>query len=560
MTEQAMSHRGPEAAGAPPLRDATLADLLDEAVARRPDGDAFVGVYAGDDPALARLTYTELRDEVRRVSAALIGSGLGAGDRVLVWATNVPQHVLLHLACAYARVVILPVNPLYRRDELRYVLERTAPSVVFAQPEDRRTDLWGVLADAIGDGPGPLRVALGAVPDDRGVGWDDWVRDAGRDVPAEAVAARRADVAPDDLCQIQFTSGTTGHPKGVELTHRILANQGIQIAHRAGVTAEDRFVNPMPMFHCGGCVVSALSALAAAATHIPIRLFDPAVVDDAIEAEAATVVSGVPTMLLAMEEEAQRSGQRLDTLRTVFSGGSLVPPVLGEGWQQRLGVAFVITYGQTEFGPVATLTSPADPAARQITTVGRPIGHAEVEVVVPGTTERVPVGVEGELRIRGFVMRGYHGDPDATAAAVDGDGWLRTGDLGVLDEEGYTRITGRAKEMVIRGGENIAPASVEDGVRSLDEVADVCVIGVPDEVFGEELCAFVRLHEGRTLTATGLREALLGRIARFKIPRYLVVLDAFPMTPSGKIQRFRLAELYADGAAVQDSRAPAPRA
>jgi fatty-acyl-CoA synthase len=534
-----------------PMREVTIADLLDEAVTARGNADALV--YT--DPAHAlRLSYDELAGEVRRIAAALIASGLGNGDRVLVWATNVPQHALLHLACASAGVVILPVNPLYRRDELNYVLTRTRPPVVFVLPEDRGTSLWGVLDAALPDGHQPLRVALGAAPDARGVGWHDWLR-AGEAVAGAELDARRASVRPGDLAQIQFTSGTTGHPKGVELTHRTLANQGIQIAARAGIEPHDRFVNPMPLFHCGGCVVIQLAVLARGATHLPVVLFDAAKVNLAIESEAATIVGGVPTMLTAIDEDADRTGRSLASLRTVFSGGSPVPPALGERWQSRLGVNFVITYGQTEFGPVVTLTSPTDPPDRQITTVGRPIAHAELQVVVPGTSERVPVGVEGELRYRGYVMRGYLDDPGATAAAVDADGWLRSGDLGVLDIEGYVRVTGRATDIVIRGGENIAPAAVENVLLELDAVADAAVIGVPDDTLGEELCAFVRLHPGSSLTAVGLRHALTGRVARFKIPRYLAVVDAFPLTPSGKVQRLRLQEWYRVGAGVQDSRA-----
>jgi acyl-CoA synthetase (AMP-forming)/AMP-acid ligase II len=376
----------------------------------------------------------------------------------------------------------------------------------------------------------------------------------GTPISGAVVAERRAGLQPGDLAQIQFTSGTTGDPKGVELTHRILANQGIQIADRAGIEPSDRFVNPMPLFHCGGCVVAALGILARGAAHLPIVTFDAAKVNAAIEGERATMVAGVPTMLMAMEEDAARSGRSLASLRTVVSGGAPVPPALGESWQTRLGVDFVITYGQTEFGPVATLTSPTDPGQRQITTVGRPIGHAELDVVVPGTTDRVAIGVEGELRYRGYVMLGYHQDPAATEAAVDPGGWLRSGDLGVLDGEGFVRITGRAKDTVIRGGENIAPAAVENAVRELDQVADAAVIGVPDDTLGEELCAFVRLHPGETLTVAAMREALNGRVARFKIPRYLAVVEAFPLTPSGKVQRFRLKEWYAAGSDVQDSR------
>lgn len=560
MLQKGPSHWMPDPDAQPALRDITVADLLDEAVERRPDAEALV-YSAYDDPALSvRLTYAELRERVMDVSAALIGSGLEPGDKAVVWSTNTPHHPLLQFGCAYANVTMLPINPLYRRDELSYVLQKVQPSAIFALPQDRGTSLWDVLTEsAEGVASLRLRVALGASPDDSGIGWDDWLAQAGVGVSREDVLERRRAVQPSDLSQIQFTSGTTGVPKGVELSNWILANQGIQMAACAALEPTDRVVNPMPLFHCGGCVLATLGTLAVAGTHMPIVTFDPRPICETVESEQATILVGVPTMLLAVQDEAERTGRSLDSVHTVISGGSVVPAELGQGWQERLGVSFVITYGQTEHGPLASVTTTTDPPERQITTVGRPIPHVELDVVVPGTSERVPVGEEGELRFRGFVMQGYYEDPEATARAVDEEGWLYSGDLGRIDDEGYVQITGRAKEMIIRGGENIAPASVEDGVRGLDQVADVCVIGVPDDAMGEELCAFVRLHEGAELNAVQMRELLLARIARFKIPRYLGIVDAFPLTPSGKMQRFRLRELYEAGLAdgtVQDSRNP----
>lgn len=557
MLHPELSHWTPEPGRGPELRDLTVAGLFDETVAAHPDTEAVV-YSAYDDPALTlRLTYAELQERVIDVAAALMASGLQPGDKAIVWAPNVPQHLLLQLGCAYANVATLPINPLYRSEELTYVLGKTQPDAVFLLPQDRRTSLWEILDESPAASQSrALRVAMGAAPDDRGLSWEEWLA-AGAGVAREDVMKRRAGVTPGDLSQIQFTSGTTGFPKGVELNNWTLANQGRLMHERARFVAGDRIVNPMPLFHCGGCVLAALGSISAGATHYPIVTFDPDVVCSTIDSERATVLVGVPTMLLAVEEQAAKSGIALDSLRTVVSGGAMVPPALGNGWQERLGVDFVITYGQTEHGPLATVTTPDDPPHRQITTVGRPVPHAEFDVVVPGTDQRVPIGAEGELRFRGFVMRGYYEDPEATARAVSEDGWLRSGDLGRIDAEGYVQITGRAKEMIIRGGENIAPASVEEGVRTIDDVADVCVVGVPDAVMGEEIAAFVRLHEGATLTAMEMRKLLLDRIARYKIPRYLCVLDEFPLTPSGKIQRFRLQELFAEGLAdgrVQDSR------
>jgi fatty-acyl-CoA synthase len=555
MLQEGLSHWLPDPEAAPALRALTVADLLDEAVERSPDVEALV-YSAYDEPELTlRMTYGELREAVIEVAAALIGSGLQPGDRAIVWSTNTPHHPLLQFACAYANVIMCPVNPLYRRDEIAFVVDKVRPQAIFVLPRDRNTPLWDIMVETCGDVG--LRVALGTAPDEHGISWDRWLREAGSSASREEVVARRRGVSPLDLSQIQFTSGTTGFPKGVELTNWTLANQGIQTAGCAEMRTGDRVVNPMPLFHCGGCVLAALGTLSVSGTHMPIVTFDPKAIAKTVDDEKATVLLGVPTMLMAVEEEATRSGRSLDSLRTVISGGSVVPPSLGNGWQQRLGVNFVITYGQTEHGPLAAVTTPRDSPERQITTVGHPIPHTELEVVEPGTDKRVPIGVEGELRFRGYVMRGYHGDPEATATAVSPDGWLRSGDLGRIDEDGYVQITGRAKDMIIRGGENISPASVENGVRGLDQVADVCVIGVPDDAMGEEICAFVRLHDGAELDALEMRRLLLDRIARFNIPRYLSVLDEFPLTPSGKIQRFRLREMYATGigeGSVQDSR------
>ena len=554
-----ISHWWPDAGALPALESVTVADLVDRAVAHRPHGDALAYSAYADLGISVRLSYDGLYEEVVSIADALIDSGLEVGDRVVVWGRNVPQFSLIQWACAYANLVMVPINPLYRRDELTFVLERVDANAVFLNAEDRGASLWDILGDAAKHvSTLRLQVAFEQAPDDRGLGWDQW-RAAHANTDRERVLERRRSVKPADLSQIQFTSGTTGSPKGVELTNWILANQGLHMATRAEVVETDRWVNPMPLFHCGGCVVTAMAILAAAATHLPIISFDPKRVCDTIERERATFVSGVTTMLIAMQEEMELNGQSLATLRTVVSGGSVVPPAIGRGWQERLDVNFVITYGQTEFGPLATVTSPQDSKVAQITTCGRPIAHVELDVVTPGTTDRVPVDEEGELRYRGFVMNGYHKDPEATASAVDSEGWLRSGDLGCIDANGYVRITGRAKDMIIRGGENIASASVEDAMRSLDGVADVSVIGVDDDRYGEELCAFVRLNDGATLTAEHVLSELSGRIARFKIPRYLIKLEAFPLTPSGKIQKFRLTSLHAtalEEGRVEDTRKP----
>jgi acyl-CoA synthetase (AMP-forming)/AMP-acid ligase II len=555
------SHWVPAPGEEPELRtDLTVADLLDRAVAEHGEAEALV--YAGiDGEQPSRLTYDELAERVFETAAALIGSGLGPGSKALIFSTNLVQFPILQLACAYADIVLVPVNPLYRRHELEHVLGLVKPEAAFVQPRHRGDDLAAVFEQAAAAVHRPgLSVYLDGPPNFETSDWDEWLATCQVPSPAAAVAARRAAVSGESLSQIQFTSGTTGTPKGVQLPNWILANQGVQLAARAGLTSADRYVNPMPMFHCGGCVVGTLNVLAAAACQHLIVTFDPQAICAAIEEEEATALAGVPTMLVAIDEERRRGDRRLDSLRIVVTGGSPVPRALGEDWKARLGIDLIITYGQTEFGPLSCVTSPSDPTDLQLGTVGRPMPHVELDVVGPGTDNRVPIGVEGELRYRGYVMPGYYRDPVGTEKAISADGWLRSGDLGRIDEQGYVRVTGRAKEMVIRGGENISPAAVEDAVRTLPEVADVCVIGLTDERMGEELCAVVRLEPDATLTVISMREALLPLIARFMVPRFLAVVDEFPLTPSGKIQRFKLAEeLGSDRARVEDSLGSAAR-
>ncbi len=303
--------------------------------------------------------------------------------------------------------------------------------------------------------------------------------------------------------------------------------------------------NPMPYFHCGGCVMATLGSVYRGMTQLPAIKFEPGRINQTIETERATSVSLVPTMMIALEEEVAKSGRDLSSLEVVVGGGSPVPPEVMTRWIENYGIGMANTYGMTECSPVICETLPGDPIDLQTTTVGPPLPHIEVEIVTPGTTDPVPVGVPGELRSRSsMVMKGYWDNPEETAAAIDEDGFMRSGDLAKMDENGYVSITGRAKEMIIRGGENIFPAEIEHAVRALDQVADVAVIGVPDDRYGEVCCAYVRLAEGRTLEAEEFKLLLTGRIARYKIPAYLRKIDELPLTPSGKVQKFKLKEMF----------------
>ncbi|HWE11825.1 MAG TPA: AMP-binding protein [Solirubrobacteraceae bacterium] len=535
------SHWIPDPAEAPPLRDLTVAALLDESAGRWPDAEAIVYSAYDDLGIRERWTFQELRQRARAVARAFIADGFDAGERVGVWATNRPEWLLTQLGAAYAGVVLVPMNPLYRSFEVEDVLGRAGASGCFAEPEDRGSDLWAILERVSANLPQlRRRVAFG---EPAGVGFGDWL--SGGDGVAEAALQRRtARVRPQDTSQIQFTSGTTGFPKGAELRNAGIVNNARMFAQRAQFHEGGRHCNPMPYFHCGGCVMSTLGAIATGSAQLPTLTFDAARVARTVDMESATSLSAVPTMLIGVEEAITRSGGSLESLEVIVTGGSPVPVDVERRWMEQFGVRFTITYGLTEASPVITQSDPDDPVELQIATCGRPLPHVEVDIV-DAAHEPVPVGEQGELRTRGtMVMKGYWGDAGATSRTIDPGGWLRSGDLARMDAEGYVSITGRAKEMIIRGGENISPAEIEDALRRLPGVIDASVVGVPDERYGEQVAAFVRIREGVDRNAEAMRRQLAGQVARYKIPRYLLFVSEFPVTPSGKVQKFKLREQF----------------
>jgi acyl-CoA synthetase (AMP-forming)/AMP-acid ligase II len=537
----------PEPDAEPPLRDLTVGALLDEAIATWPDQEAIVFSAYDDLGVAARWTYAELGERARRVGKALIASGIEPGERIGIWATNLPEWLELQFGAAYAGVVIVPMNPLYRASEVEFVLAKAGAAACFVLPEDRGSSLWDIAAKAAaGIDDVRLLVPLGEARDGA-PGWEEWLA-SGDAVDEDRLERRREAVASDDTSQIQFTSGTTGFPKGAELTHGGIVNNARIFAHKATLRENGLHSNPMPYFHCGGCVMATLGSVYRGMTQLPAIKFEPGRITQTIEEERATSVSLVPTMMIALEEEVARSGRDLSSLEVVVGGGSPVPPEVMNRWIERYGIGMANTYGMTECSPVICETLPGDPVDLQTTTVGPPLPHIEVEIVTPGTTDPVAVGEEGELRSRSsMVMKGYWDNPEETAAAIDPDGFMRSGDLARMDGNGYVSITGRAKEMIIRGGENIFPAEIEHAVRALDQVADVAVIGVPDDRYGEVCCAYVRLADGQALGLDELRLLLAGRIARYKIPAHLRVLDELPLTPSGKVQKFKLKERFESG-------------
>ncbi len=534
----------PDPDATPPLVEGTVGGLLDDAIGRWPDSEAVVFSAYEDLGVSARWSFAELGERARRVAKALIASGIEPGEAFGIWATNLPEWLELQFGAAYAGVVIVPMNPLYRASEVEFVLAKSRAAACFVLPEDRGMSLWEIAADAAaGIDSVRLLVPLGDARDGA-PSWEEWLA-SGDAVDDDLVERRRAAVTAEHTSQIQFTSGTTGFPKGAELSHGGIVNNARLFASRATMRTNGRHSNPMPYFHCGGCVMSTLGSVYTGSAQMPAIKFDAARISRTVEEEGCTSLSVVPTMMIAIEEEVARSGRDLSSLEVVVTGGSPVPPEVMNRWIERYGVGINNTYGMTECSPVVCATVPDDPVDLQTTTVGPPLPHIEVEIVTPGTTDPIGVGEEGELRSRSaMVMKGYWDNPEETAAAKDDDGFMRSGDLARIDENGYVSITGRAKEMIIRGGENIFPAEIENAVRALDQVADVAVIGVPDERYGESCCAYVRLVDGQTLEIDQLRELLTGQVARYKIPGHLRTVAELPLTPSGKVQKFKLKEMF----------------
>lgn len=542
------AHWVPAADEQSPLLMISVGALLDATAEKVPGREALVTIPEAGHPHERRWMYPELRERSRAVARALIASGIGKGDRVATWTTNVSEWFLLQFGAAYAGAILVPINPLFRTAEVRYVLQRSRARALFVIPEDRGQSLWALAAEAATDAAElDLRVPIGDSPEPGFPSWDEWV--AGGSSVSEATLEDRAqEVAPDDFAQILFTSGTTGSPKGAMLRHAATINNARLFAVRGDVPEQARICTGLPMFHCGGSVLSSLCSVVMASTFFPLVTFSARRAIDTIDREAVDVFTSVPAMQVAMDEELRHGGS-LKSLRRVLTGGAPVPPELVRGWKERFGAATSVTYGLTEASPIVTQTSiHDDPERHEGFSVGQAIPHVEVDIADPRTQERLGVGEQGEVRTRGWmVMGGYFEDPVATDAAITADGWLRTGDLGTLDRDGFLRITGRAKGVVIRGGENIYPAEIEQQLRQLEGVVAASVVGVPDPRYGEVCAAFLLMRDGTTMEAEEVKRDLAGRLARFKIPQYVLFVEEFPMTPSGKIQKFKLRERYLAG-------------
>ncbi|WP_329200626.1 MULTISPECIES: AMP-binding protein [unclassified Streptomyces] len=518
-----------------PLLGDTIGENLDRTARRFPERDALVDMATG-----RRWTYAELAADVDALALGLLDLGITKGDRVGIWAPNRPEWTLVQYATAKIGAILVTVNPAYRSHELEYVLRQSGIRLLAAADRFKTSDYAAMIEEVRPRCPELEHVVL--------LEGDLWASllERGRQGEAARLERARAALSPDDPINIQYTSGTTGFPKGATLSHHNILNNGFFVGELCHYTEQDRVCVPVPFYHCFGMVMGALACTShGAALVIPAPSFDPAATLAAVEAESCTSLYGVPTMFIAELADPGFAAYDLSSLRTGIMAGSPCPVEVMKEVIDKMGMTEVsICYGMTETSPVSTQTRADDSVGRRVSTVGRVGPHLEVKVVDPSSGRTVPRGEPGELCTRGYsVMLGYWGEPERTAEAVDAARWMHTGDLAVMDEDGYLSITGRIKDMVIRGGENIYPREIEEFLHGHPDVLDVQVIGVPDAKYGEELMAWVRMREGaEPLTAEAVRAYCGGRLAHFKIPRYVHVVDEFPMTVTGKIRKVEMRE------------------
>ncbi|MEU8118504.1 AMP-binding protein [Spirillospora sp. NPDC049024] len=528
-----------------PLLGDTIGANLDRTVAAHSERDALVERSSG-----RRWTYEQFADDVDAVALGLRDLGVVKGDRVGIWAPNCAEWMLVQYATAKLGAILVNINPAYRVHELEFVLNQAGIRTLVAAPVFKTSD-YAAMIEQVRPRCAALRdVVLIGTP-----GWDALL-EAGR-TPAPGVLEEIGrTLTADDPINIQYTSGTTGFPKGATLSHHNILNNGYFVGELCGYDEEDRICVPVPFYHCFGMVMGNLAATShGACIVIPAPAFDPKATLEAVAAERCTSLYGVPTMFIAVLNEPSLTGLDLSCLRTGIMAGSPCPVEVMKQVIERLGMSEVaICYGMTETSPVSTQTRAGDSLERRVSTVGTVLPHLEVKVVDPETGVTVPRGVPGEFCTRGYsVMLGYWDEPEKTAEAVDAARWMHTGDLAVMDEEGYVNITGRIKDMVIRGGENIYPREIEEFLYTHPDIVDAQVIGVPDEKYGEELMAWVRLREGVPgLTAGELRAFCEGRLAHYKIPRYVHVVEEFPMTVTGKIRKVQMRAEAVDILGLED--------
>jgi fatty-acyl-CoA synthase len=519
-----------------PLIDASIWEVFAGTAARFPDKEALVVRHQG-----VRLTFAELAAAVERAARGLTGLGLGAQDRIGVWATNCAEWVQMHLACARIGAVLVNVNPAYRAYELAFVLRKSRMKALFLWEQDKRSDYRAIVQEAMAG----QTLALEHVVYFGTEGWAGMLAE-GREIPVRRIA-------PDEVTNIQYTSGTTGSPKGVLLTHRNVLNNAAILAEGMRISEKDRIVVPVPLYHCFGCVLGTLVSVVSGATLIlPGATFDGLATLQAIHEERATAIYGVPTMFIAELEHPDFRSFDFSSLRTGLMAGAPCPiEIMKRVARDMQCEGMTVGYGQTESSPVITMSAAHDSLERRVSTVGQACANTEVKIV-SASGETVSVGEQGELCTRGYlVMKGYDQELEATGRAIDEDGWLHTGDLATMDVHECFRITGRAKDMIIRAGENVYPREVEEFLHTHPKVAEVQVVGLPDARLGEAVAAWIRLKEAAE--EEEIREFCRGRIAHFKVPQYIRFVDDFPMTVTGKVQKFRIREIEIQDRGLEDA-------
>lgn len=527
--------RGP---AEPPLLDDTIGKALERAAGSWPEGLALVSCHQG-----IRWTWAELDAEVDRIACGLLAQGLQKGDRIGIWAPNCAEWTVVQFATAKIGAILVTINPAYRGSEVEYALNKVGCSVLVTAPSFRTSDYIGMLRE-LGSGKLPqlrLMVSLGAERHDGFLPWAE----LGVVPKKNELASIATTLDPDDAINIQFTSGTTGFPKGATLTHRNILNNGLQCGRMIKLGPKDRICIPVPLYHCFGMVLGNLAALTTGAAMVhPGEAYDPRLALEAVQAEGCTALYGVPTMFITILNQPDLADYDVSTLRTGIMAGSPCPIATMRDVIDRLNMREVtIGYGMTETSPITTQTATDDPLEERVSTVGRVHPHAEAKIV--GTDgQTLPIGEQGEYCSRGYaVMLGYWDDPEKTAEAIDGEGWMHSGDLATMDAKGFVRITGRIKDMIIRGGENIYPREIEEFLLSHPHIADAQVFGVPDEKYGEEVCAWVIAKPGTNIATEDVIAHCKGRIAHYKVPRHVRIVDSFVMTVTGKAQKFEMRKI-----------------
>ena len=547
-----------------PLWGRCIGEVLDQTVSTYPDHPALIVRHQN-----RRYTYPEFLQEVESAARGLLRLGVQKGDRVGIWATNYSEWVVTQFATAKIGAILVSINPSYRASELEYTLRQSECRTLLLIQGFRDCDyvatLQSICPESATSRPGELRssnlphlknlIFIGERAPQSMFGWQELL-EMGHRVPAEDLRRREAELEFDDPINIQYTSGTTGFPKGATLSHHGIVNNALLIGAAMKFTHRDRLCIPVPFYHCFGMVLSNMVCVVAGATMvIPAPYFDPLATLQAVAEEQCTALHGVPTMFIAELDHPEFSRVDLRSLRTGIMAGSPCPiEVMKRVVQLMHCREMTIAYGLTEASPVITQTTTEDPIELRVTTVGKPLPHTEVKIVHPQTGQLLPLGVQGELCARGYlVMKGYYNNHEATKLAIDPDGWLRTGDLATLDENGYCKITGRVKDMIIRGGENIYPREIEEFLFTCPGISNVQVVGVPDPKYGEQVVAWVKLEPGAALTAEEIRNFCKGKIADYKIPRCIRFVDSFPLTVTGKIQKFKMRELSIQELGLQEA-------